>query len=544
MAVTTNPLVWDFYREINDSGSLGGVVHYYNEEAQSFLNTPLGLCVKNYTVRKGDWENSLPSRENLIDHPDVNDIANFDIDHPYNGTLFCTSVNSEGELFFCRYVYSVDCSTLITSGSLDYSNNNSVSQIKVNIMNINEALFEDETTIFQPGAKITFKLVVGDEVPYDMAVMFLDSSDYSRNSSNIPISGRNAIGFKLMDSTFDDVEIITGTVKFVIESIFILAGIDDYVIYESAQTTQSRTYKFKPTQNLMSGIEQVLEYYTTWKLVELPSGLIVVGPSSFVNEYQPSNYYVFDFGSLFQRKIKRSSDAAYTKVRVTGKDYYDNDLTPVTLPVNNWDKWALPSNKTYHHNAPGAYSQTELNAYATNLANTLQYVGIGEDYTGPIKPHLLIGDVASVNNGDGTMTNLGIVTSVKHRFGLSGYYTDFSIDSGGLIMNNARNTYVTTQTKSLEGYTRKQTLKDMIKIASQGIDASKVITEVTKVVTSSDAETIGGKTYEQIVAEVKEAVLKDIGPNLSVKFAEQDGDTLNIYGAYSVTQNDDTLEVT
>ena len=461
MAVTPNPLVWDFYREVG-SGRLGGVAHYYDKESQSlFLRN--GVSTRLSTVPDGNWEGSTLELTQVVAEDQYQTLR---LDHAYNGTLFGVAVDERGQLIFLRYVYSMDLSNITASGSLGYSNSNGVAQMKANIMNTNEEVFLNDATLFQPGSKITFNIVVGKEEPYPMVIVYLDSSDYTVGSKSVPISGRNSVGFKLMDATFDDVASVSGTAHEVAVQILEMAGITKYIVGSSAHNW---THYFKPTQTLMSGLEQVFEFYNGWELVELPDGTIVIGYPDFIKKHLPNGYYAFNKGEVFKRKTKRSSDAAYRQVRATGKGPNDaegnpTELTPVTVVVKNYSQWSLPSHKTYHIQAPDGFTQEELQEYAETVAESLQYVGVGEDFTGPIRPQLLVGDVAAVDNADGTMTTLGIITSLKHRFGQSGFYTDFTTDSGGVVTDDSAG--VVTITKNLSGYNRSQTLKDLIKIIS------------------------------------------------------------------------------
>lgn len=491
MATTPAPLVWDFHREVGSSGVVGGVVHFYDETAQSLYNSG-GLHTRVTKAPEGHWKDSVWSGDIQINSQTYLDM---DLDHPYNGVVFGVGVTSNGQLQFLRYVYSMDCTYLVTSGTLNYSNSNSVAQVKANIMNTNEGIFMSEATLFQPGAKVDLRIAVGDEVPYAMCVAYLDSVDYNIKSSTVPISGRNTTGFKLGDSTFDDMTEITGLPHEVVGLILDLAGVDEYVVEEG---TDNRKHEFNPDQTLLSGLEQLCEVYSGWKVVELPNGTIVVGSQGFVDHYQANSYYIFEEGSVFKRRTKRSSDAAYSRVRVTGKDAEGNDLDPVMVPVKNYAHWKLPMQKTYHTTAPDGLHQDGLELYAAFVAQSLQYVGVGEDFTGSLQPQLLIGDVAAIDNGDDTMTTLGLVTSIKHSFGKSGFTTDFSTDSGG-ILTDARSG-LTTVTKSLNGYNRKQTLKDLIQVASGSSRAGPQTSGTAiKVVTSSNAQTLEGKTSQQII---------------------------------------------
>ena len=495
MAITPQPLVWDFYRSVEGAVNTGGVVHYYDGMSQSMWLSS-GVQTALSPVPEGHWKDAeLGSPLNIGTPP----YTTLSLDHAYNGAIFGVATLGSS-LVYLRYLYALDCSDILSSGSLSYSNSNAVAQLKANLMNIKDVMFSSDSTLFQPGAKVTLKALVGDELPYDMCVTYLDSVDYNVKSSTVPISGRNNIGFKLHQSTFDDQTKISGLPHEVAEKILKLGGVDNYIIQEG---TDKRTHQFNADQTLLSGLEQLCEFYQGWKVVELPDGTIIIGYPSFIGPYQSNGYYVFDEGSVFKRRTKRSSDAAYTKVRVTGKDLDDKDLNPVSVAVKNYVQWNLPPNKTYHEAAPDGLTQEELQEYAEALAESLQYVGIGEDFTGSLQPHLVIGDVAAIDQGDNAMMTLGVVTSIKHSFGKSGFTTDFSTDSGGVLMETlASDGAVTTVTKSLNGYTRKQTLKDLIQVASSpAVAGSQAAGTVIKVVTSSNAATLEGKTYSEIIAD-------------------------------------------
>lgn len=495
MATTPHSLVWDFYRQVEGAEGLGGVAHYWDEDSQS-LWLSSGIQTNVASVPEGHWETAEVGETINIGSPAY---TSLELDHAYNGVLFGVATLGNA-LVYLRYVYAVDCSHLISSGNLGLSNNNSVVQLKANLMNIKEDMFTNEATVFQPGARVLFKILAGDEIPMEMCTTYLDSVDFDSRSATVPISGRNNIGFKLMQSTFDEAVEVTALPHDMARDICSRANITKLVI----QTTdEEREFSFRANQTLMSGLEQICNLYPGWKIMELPSGTIVMGYRTFVDGYQGNGYYVFEKGSVFKRKTKRSCDAAYTKVRITGKDIEGNDLEPVVVPVNNYKQWGLPPNKTYHESVPDGFTQEELQAYAELVAESLQYVGIGEDFTGSFQPQLCIGDIAAVDNGDGTSTALGIITSIKHSFGKSGYTTDFSTDSGGILMEPlAAENGVITMTRPLNGYNRKQNLKDLIQVASGSSKAGPQNTGTTvKVVSTSNAQTLGGKTYQQIISD-------------------------------------------
>ncbi len=458
MAATENPLIWDFYRTVDNASCLGGTIHYYDEESQSLYVDSSGLETKLAKVPEGHWDESILGTEQNINDSVYSDL---DFDHPYSGALFGAAV-LDGDLVYLRYSYAMECSHLISSGALSYTNSNSIAQTDIRLMNIVESIFDTDLTLFQPGAKVDLKLSVGG-TPVSMFLGFLDSSDYSPTSQTVPLSARNSIGYKLSETTFDEVTQLTGTADVVAADILELGGITNYRIQTGTHTW---THQFKPDQTLLSGLEQLFAFYVGWKMIELPDGTIVIGYNNYISQYQYNSYYVFDLGTnLFKRKTRRSADAAYSRVMVTGKDENDDPLTPVIVDVDNYPHWSIPLHKTYHNEAPKGFTQAELQDYAESLASSLQYVGIGEDFTGPIRPQLLIGDIAAQDNGDTTITGLGVINSITHKFGKGGFYTDFSTDSGGTITDTSG--VVHSVTRPLDGYTRKQTIKDLIKFIAK-----------------------------------------------------------------------------
>ena len=85
-----------------------------------------------------------------------------------------------------------------------------------------------------------------------------------------------------------------------------------------------------------------------------------------------------------------------------------------------------------------------------------------ETFSGPLRPQLLVGDVASVYYGDDTeSTGLGIITEVRHSFGKRGFSTEFTLDSGGSATDASG--YIVTNNAALSGDTRRKRVLDFIR---------------------------------------------------------------------------------
>lgn len=82
MSASAAPLIWDFYREIgNDTDAkLGGVVHYYDEQAQDlFLNE--GMKTRLTNPVGGSWESATLKESQFINTTNYGGLS---IDHPAN----------------------------------------------------------------------------------------------------------------------------------------------------------------------------------------------------------------------------------------------------------------------------------------------------------------------------------------------------------------------------------------------------------------------------------------------------------------------------
>ncbi len=94
--------------------------------------------------------------------------------------------------------------------------------------------------------------------------------------------------------------------------------------------------------------------------------------------------------------------------------------------------WNMPRNKTLFVELANGTTQEEAEEIAEELASRLAEVGVTETFLSPIRPQLQPGDAAEITQGASTKT-LGTVTDVEHRFGTGGFYTQFTVDSGGML---------------------------------------------------------------------------------------------------------------
>ena len=462
MAATSNPLVWDFYRAVPDAEGLGTVTEYYDEWSQS-LYLADGLKTQTAVVEDGHWSAAEPGPEITIS-ADAFTLSAWD--HPINGQLYGAAV-IDGELFFLRYLYAKELSDILKTGSKKDRNDSQITQMSFRLANAGEDFFLGPASLFAPGARITAAVCMGNSAPYKIGEAYLDEFDFDRNAADVSMSGRNNIGFRLNAQTFDENTTFTGNGKQVVEWIFGLAGITKYHVGAS---DASNEWVFEPEDTYLKGLEKIFEVFVGWSMIELPDGTVCVGYDYDLVRWQVNNVYQFHGGSeVFRRKTKKNADAAFSKVRVTGKAADGTELTPVQLDVPNFSHWSLGAHKTKHVKAADGLTQAELQAYAEQLRDELQYIGAGETFDGPMRPWILVGDIASVTYDGVESEDLGLINSITHTFGATGFFTSFTIDSGGSATAQTRaGTAYTTRSAAVNGYNRRQDLADLIGVLGGG----------------------------------------------------------------------------
>lgn len=468
MATTPHPLVWDFYRAVDGVTNLGGVAHYFDEYSQT-LYLDNGLVTKVAEVPEGHWETAEQGSKIQITNPNDPESefgawSQLRLDHPSNGVLYGVASDG-GKLTFLRYIYAMDLSNFAESWSFTTQIDNAISQFDATLQNIGPDIFMTDRGLFHPGAKIRLSIRMGDSYPFKICTVWLDETDYDIQSKTMNVSGRNAVGHNLKDQTADfDYEgeyNATEALKF----IFQYAGIKKYNVGSNFGTY---SFNVKASDKLLNIVQGISDYFSTdarkVQFVDLPDGTICIGYEDWVSTYLARSYYTFNVGSdVFKRKTTKTIDGAYTAIRVTGKDVEDNDLEPVLVEVKAFPYWALGTHRTKHIKAPDGMSQASMQAWAEAQAKVFQYVGIGEAFSCPFRPQLLVGDIASIIEDDNIATNLGIITEVKQSFSRSkGYSTDFTVDSGG-VATDGENYSVYSHAADLNGFNRRQRIIDLVR---------------------------------------------------------------------------------
>ena len=134
--------------------------------------------------------------------------------------------------------------------------------------------------------------------------------------------------------------------------------------------------------------------------------------------------------------------------------YYD--IKKVTAPDSR--AWKIMSDGSIT-------SQTDMERIRDQLVEELQFCGIIEKFASPFRPWLQVGDVAVVTGGSSPRI-VGIITDIQHAFGKDGFFSHFTVTSGGKISNPDNPVTVATRyAGKLGAANRKRRLLDYIQIS-------------------------------------------------------------------------------
>jgi hypothetical protein len=155
--------------------------------------------------------------------------------------------------------------------------------------------------------------------------------------------------------------------------------------------------------------------------------MVGIAPISDVRFEQPSLYVFERDKSCFSYDVEYTDESTYNKLCIICKD--PEQTIFVTLPPHKW--WLSPQNKTMYVTVPDGTDSEELTAYADELAKLIAISGRIESFVGIFTPQLIIGDEIELVETNTKRSKIGTVTSVRHKFGKSGFITEFTVDSSG-----------------------------------------------------------------------------------------------------------------
>lgn len=477
-------LEWAGFLTDARTGNVGGTFEYFDTAAQAIIirDTDDALISTYEEVELGQWldctfDNNLR-------------IGNFGLSqfvprHNYNGEIWGvgiipTDVEAEtgrfptpavdAGFYLFRYKYFEELTPRLDSFDTSEQTENQIKDAGFVIKNIGEEELNKKTSIYAPGSRIICKLGMGDSQKMYMATVFLDEIDWTKDSATMRIAGRNAIGYYLSEQSFDESTSYTGTRTSVLTAILTYSGVDMTKVVIETDTTASAP-KFAATDKIQAGINKILDIWG-WKMIELPSGKIIIGTPAFLETYAPVATHTFTADEVFTRGINQRADGAYSRLALQSSISATETVEAFTRTVYQdlpyFDGWNIGNRRTLYLSVLDDQSEADMTTLAAEYAKAYQYIGVNMSRDFPIHPEIAAGDVIVISDAaDEEYIATGIVTAVSHKIDIENgkATTVLSIDSGGTIEEAS---IIKTYTAAdVTGDTRRRELIDVIRKAAK-----------------------------------------------------------------------------
>jgi len=346
--------------------------------------------------------------------------------------------SAENSHRFVMYMLPIDISAEQLDGSVQYTKDSPVSQISVNAQNVGSGLMGKYRSSVTPGSILSLVFTMGDSPELSLGTFYSDRVSGKREAYAIAITGRNSIGKLLLEQTFDDENTFTsGNLRDNLLAILEMAAVENYFVADTALTWN---LTFDPATSVLDGIQSVVQLIPGWKISENADGTVGIGPSTDGRFDAPSTYTFQRDSTCWSCDASQDDQESYSRVCIQCA----NPVATVFRDLPPHKYWPIAAHKTLYVNVPEGTTTDQMNAYADTLEDTIPLTGRVETFAGIFTPHLMIGDSAEVVESDGSYSTVGTVTTVEHHFGRSGFYTQFTVDSGGRIGKPMLKDYLST----------------------------------------------------------------------------------------------------
>jgi len=326
---------------------------------------------------------------------------------------------------FVMYMLPSDISAMVDNISISHTKDSPISQLSATFQNLENRLVGRARSIVQPNTRLELYFSMGSSDEIGMGRFYIDRTNVDYPKGAVSVSARNTIGKLLKDQTFDEDTVFTESdLKLNLEAVLELAGVEESFVGDPAKTWD---LTFEPDVTLLDGLTQLIALLSGWQIKETMDGVVGIASSADTRFDQPATVAFEREKTCWSYSTEYADESTYAKICVRCSD--PEQTLYITLDPHRW--WNSPGNKTLYVNLPDGTSSAELTAYASELAAGVALVGRTESFAGVFTPALIVGDVIALVESDGTQTEIGTVTTVKHTMGRSGFYTEFTIDSSG-----------------------------------------------------------------------------------------------------------------
>ena len=431
-------------------GSYPDIIQFYDTSAQVFFIDSGKINGEPILKLNGDY--ATPTLEAQSDvSPDIN-VTNLEI-KTLNGFGAVGSYLSGETHKMIIYEFARDVTRYLKEGTINYSSSTETANLNITFNNPIDKSDEKKRRVFmdpyqesilEPGAKIILTFSMGEEgEPLDIGNFYVDRSSSGEVSDIATADCRNRIGKALIDQCLcENNTFPLQAISLTLEQVLLNANLttDEFII----QNTEIQcSFAFDPNTTNRDAINEILKMTTNWKLAELPDGTIVIGEPTFSYFTQNSTYLFARDHEVFRREYTSDDNESYRRVCVHTSDW----SVQIYKDVPTYKGWNLADNKTLFVSMPEGISIADATAYAEEIASRLSDVGRIETFDGPFRPQLTIGDEAIVTGHILGNSSKGLIAELDFRFGVNGYFTSFTADSGGRLGKGRLSDYLTKITE-------------------------------------------------------------------------------------------------
>jgi len=355
------------------------------------------------------------SPDEMVSYPSIKKVAH------YGAYGFWSA---EVDHRFVMYMLPTDITNSFIDGSVKFSIGSEVSQMSCTLLNIKGALLNRYRAFVTPGTKMELYFSLGSSGEITLGIFYIDRASVSYPDEKVSVSARNAIGKLLKEQTFnEDNAFEETTLQLNLQEILRLAEVEDFFV---GNNTKPWKLRFEPDVTILDGIKRVISLIDGWKIDETANGVIGVAAATDARFDQPAVFSFERDKSCWSYNVEYDDSEAVSKVCVTCSE--PENTVYATVPRSKW--WSQPSHRTIYVTAADGATLVEITALAEELAQAIAISGRQESFVGVFTPQLTLGDEVRIINGPKTET-IGTVTDVTHSFGRGGFYTAFTVDSGG-----------------------------------------------------------------------------------------------------------------
>lgn len=328
-----------------------------------------------------------------------------------------------------------DLTNYLQSGSVQLDLDNIVSSATFTFKNPSGRLSGEDTSRLAPGKKVELLFTAGDSEDYPMGVFYVDRVSMDVNGETASVDCRNISGKLLKDQKMDGQNYYPKDVyAYIVEDLLTAAGIADFDVQQPDDplTAWQAGLSFPPDMDMLTALNEMIKISLNWVVRETLDGQLIAGSTVTYDTIKDLNSkYTFDRGTdVISRGIIRDDDEVYSKICYQSRNTTTESMVRYYVNVNHDYEWAFAPHKTLYVDMPDDTSLAELTDLANELATRMSGSGIMEQFTGPFRPHIIPGDEAEIVTPGGSNL-LGLITTVEHTFGEDGFFTSFTVDSGG-----------------------------------------------------------------------------------------------------------------